>query len=314
MFFSIPHFFLSFLCLSVFLVCLSLSVFPPLFSQELAEASAASSSSASKNDGASSQVQTRSSTQLHRHSLTDLHVADLCVDNVRPVYLHLHAYSAHSVNSSCVERSRRGWRCVWGTSVQPVRRRGVEHAEEISPSLRASTYLSLSPSTSMCMYLCPVRVFVLYCVSSVREGRVETSVCSLLGRPDVFVSLSGLEWSRDLSVGWLSARQKVAELEEALSNERARSAQQEGRLRDLESRFIAAKKAENGAIERYKELEAKYRDLKSQMEQAEGKLHRAATLSGLDADMKHELNEARKTQPSANAPVEARPSRTCVCP
>ncbi|PHJ15416.1 coronin [Cystoisospora suis] len=87
--------------------------------------------------------------------------------------------------------------------------------------------------------------------------------------------------------------QKLSALEEELSNERARNAQQEGKLRDLESRFISAKKGENAAVERYKDLEVKYRELKSQMEQAQGTLYRAATLSGLDADMKHELNEMR---------------------
>ncbi|ESS28759.1 putative coronin [Toxoplasma gondii VEG] len=95
-------------------------------------------------------------------------------------------------------------------------------------------------------------------------------------------------------------KMRVSELAEALSNEKSTTAQLEARLRDLEGRFISAAKSQKAAEqeaetlkERVQELEAKNRELKTQMEQAHGTLHRAATLSGLDSDMKNELNEMR---------------------
>lgn len=95
-------------------------------------------------------------------------------------------------------------------------------------------------------------------------------------------------------------KKRVSELEEALSSEKDTSAQLEMRLRDLEGRFVSATKAQKAAEQtaekldsRVKELEAKNSELKTQMEQAHGTLHRAATLTGLDSDMKNELNEMR---------------------
>ncbi|PFH33567.1 putative coronin [Besnoitia besnoiti] len=104
----------------------------------------------------------------------------------------------------------------------------------------------------------------------------------------------------DLKAKIRELESRVADLEEELSSAKATNAQQEGRLRTVESRFIAASKGQQKEKERNEELqrrvdelEAKNRELKTQMEQAQGTLHRAATLSGLDSDMKLELNEMR---------------------
>lgn len=67
----------------------------------------------------------------------------------------------------------------------------------------------------------------------------------------------------------------------------------EKKVKDLETQ-LSSKAAQIKRLEaQVKEMEECNTALKNQMQQAEGTLHRAATLAGLDKDMKQELNEMR---------------------